>query len=161
MLKMDAGIVAVLVVIAGLIWVVKEPFRLWHTTGADGHQHPAAGAWAAWSTAAFLIVGFMVAASVSAARDKSRPRRARGGVRMLAATPPPPCRHPGAVKVENLHDPDGPPWAYWCPDCGTQLDPGTGLPMPDMVPVPRCCGAGPGAVHWGNCPNGVNPRRKR
>lgn len=71
-----------------------------------------------------------------------------------APRPGPACRHRNAVPVDNLLG--GKPWAYWCEECGTQIDADSGLPMPAANPAPRCCGAPPGAGHWGNC-----PRRKR
>ena len=42
--------VGICAVIAGVVWVVSVPLRFWHTTGADGQQHPDAATWIAYGT---------------------------------------------------------------------------------------------------------------
>ena len=77
-----------------------------------------------------------------------RPRRASAS---LPDVPQPPlCLHLNAVEVENLINPEGPPWAWLCPippqGCGERLDEGFGrLTRP-------CCGTRPGTRHAGSCP---------
>ena len=60
------------------------------------------------------------------------------------------CTHRNAVRVENILNPDGPPWAYLCLECGPPE--GTELPAEFGTLRRDCCGTIAGTSHLSNCP---------
>jgi hypothetical protein len=42
-------LVTVTLVVAGVVWVVRVPLRIWHTTGSDGQMHPVTATWVAYA----------------------------------------------------------------------------------------------------------------
>ena len=148
------GIIGPLAVFGGIAFLIGFwPALVWHgytdTGGWRWDIHSTIGVLAYWGVIAFLA--FLVWIGNSLEKTAPPPRLPEGYIPPPAAPPAAPaCRHRGAVPVDHLLG--GKPWAYWCEECGTQLDPDSRLPMPAANPAPRCCGAPPGAGHWGNCP---------
>ena len=125
--------VAAMFLIAGVLWLVMVPLRVWHVTGADGRQHPDAATWVAYGAGGAAVTGALMFFSIRSARRRERELAARRPPAMppeprraaVRGFPPPACRHPRAVPVNDLY---GQRVAWLCPDpplgCGAQLDPG-------------------------------------
>ena len=139
----------------------------------NGQTWTACGIWWGILASPFVIAGVNSAARKRAVRPpKGRLRvetapptmppepplpRPRKAVPAPPSAPFPPvsltCPHLGAVRVENLADPDQ-AWHCWCPDC----DPDGKALLPANWKRP-CCGTPPGALpgegHAYNCPQGA------
>ena len=148
-------IIAVVLAITGLIWLVKEPLRIWHVTGADGQLHPDGATWAAYGISGGLIMAVLMAASINSARKRelARPRPAPPSVAealRIADFPEPlpalpACWHLDAEPLVNAASTA--PVGWWCGDCGEGFG-------PEFGDTPRaCCDTKPAQEgHAGWCP---------
>lgn len=151
------GILLPLIFGAGLIAVVGFwPAMVWHgytdTGGWRWDIHSTVGCLVWWGILVFL--GFLCwLAGDRTAKEVTAPPS------VAELLPPPPsvtvprCRHLNAVPVDNLYDPDQPPWAWLCPaetgGCGRRLPAEFGRLRRS------CCGTAHGTPHWWNCPEGA------
>jgi hypothetical protein len=162
LLKADIAVVAILAAVAGIMWIALAPLRIWHTTGADGQQHPDTATWIAYGIGGAVIMAALMWLSIRATRETPREAAERTRVREaldIAATvkdlppaealrPPPVCLHRNAVKVNSGVPGLNLTYRCWCPACET------GLPATFRYP---CCGGEPGTLpgdgHAYNCPH--------
>ena len=156
----DYGIIGPLALFAGLVAVIGFwPAMAWH-----GQTDTGGWRWDIHSTMGCLIWWVFLAAVVILAwadsghkRAKRAVRPPRGPLNVEAMPPPPPsmcvprpvCLHLDAEPVNNMLDPDAPPWAWLCPECNAQLPAELGLLRRS------CCGTAHGMFHRHNCPQAV------
>ena len=72
--------VAVMPLIAGVLWLVMVPLRIWHVTGADGQQHPDAATWIAYGAGGAVVTGALMLFSIRSARKRERLLALRRGI---------------------------------------------------------------------------------
>jgi serine/threonine protein kinase len=77
-------LVTVMLVVAGVVWVVRVPLRIWHTTGSDGQMHPVTATWVAYAIGGGLILAAMMTWSIRAVNKDSRPQKPRRGPKPTA-----------------------------------------------------------------------------
>jgi hypothetical protein len=70
LIAFDLAAIAILVLIAGITWIVMAPLRIWHTIGADGQQHPDTATWIAYAAGGVVIMAALMFISIRAARKK-------------------------------------------------------------------------------------------
>ncbi len=161
LLKGDIAGVAILAAIAGIMWVVLAPLRIWHTIGADGQEHPDTATWIAYGIGGAVIMAALMFFSIRATREtpreaaeKARVREALGIAAAVKDLPPPPasisvtppgCGHLHAEPLTNRYT--ATPLAWFCAECDTQL------PAEHGHLMRPCCGTPPGTRHTYNCPH--------
>ena len=148
LLKSGLIAVAAAAVIAGLLWTVTAPLRIWHKAGPGGQMHPVAATWTAYGISGGVILLALMFFSVRSA-NRRKPVKQPVTVSQLRPPPssvsvpaPPLCMHFGAVKVPDLY---GNVLHCWCPGCEAELPPNWRL---------LCCGTEPETPHAYNCPQG-------
>lgn len=145
------GILGPLALFAGLVAVIGFwPAMAWH-----GYTDTGGWRWDIHSTMGCLIWWVFLAAVVILAAADHRPAKTAvaAPVTPERLAPPPPsvvarpiCLHLNAEPVDNMLDPDAPPWAWLCPECNAQLPAEFGLLRRS------CCGTAHGMFHRHNCP---------
>ena len=84
---LEPGSILILIaglILVGVIWVVRIPLRIWHTTGSDGQMHPDTATWIAYGVAGGLIMLTMMAVSIRAVNADSRHKKPRRGPKVAA-----------------------------------------------------------------------------
>ena len=64
----DLAAIALCVAVAGIIWIVLAPLRIWHVIGSDGQEHPDTATWIAYGIGGTLILAALMTVSIRASR---------------------------------------------------------------------------------------------
>ena len=136
-----------------LAWFAVTLFGFWPAMVWHGYTDTGGWRWDIHSTVAELVYWGTIGFTVFLCWLGNRPAKTSAAVPVTPERLPPPpsvcvprpvCLHLNAVKVESILDPDK-AVAYWCEECGTQLDEKFGRF------ARSCCGTPPGTPHLYNC----------